>query len=129
MSFDIFLQGFSGGDAAPGDGVAAMAVLDPLIVKRDGEGFALIQTEDGTADVFGIDAPDRGLMFNHVDGRAAWDVIYAVAEAAGFVVMPVGCGTLLVDEALRHELPEGIPEPVHVIRSGANILSAIHTAP
>lgn len=105
-----------------------MAVLDPLIVERDEKGWAVIQTDDGTADVYGVDTPDRGLMFNHVGGRTAWDVIYAVADAAGFVVMPVGCGTLLVDEATRRELPDGIPEPVVPIRSGADILSAIETA-
>lgn len=105
-----------------------MAVLDPLIVERDGKGWALIQTDDGNADVFGIDRPDRSFMFNHVVGRTTWDVIYAVADAAGFVVMPVGCGTLLVDEAMRRELPEGIPEPVLPIWSGADILSAIETA-
>lgn len=128
MSFDIFLQGFSSGDAAPGDGAAAMAILDPLIIDRDGNGWALVQTNDGTADVYGIDTPDRGFMFNHVGGRTAWDVIFAVAQAAGFVVMPVGCGTLLVDDALRRELPEGTPEPVLPIRSGADILSAIESA-
>lgn len=129
MSFDVFLQGFEAGDAAPGDGAAAMAVLNPLITERDDHGFARLQTHDGTADVYGIDTPDDGLMFNHVGGRAAWDVIHAVAKAAGFVVMPVGCGTLLVDESLRPQLPEGIPEPVEVIVSGADLLSAIETAP
>lgn len=128
MSFDIYLQGFSGGDAAPGDGAAAMTVLDPLIVERDAKGWAVIRTGDGNADVYGIDTPDSGLMCNHVGGRTAWDVIYSVAAAARFVVMPVGRGTLLVDETMRRELPVGIPEPVLPIRSGADILSAIETA-
>ena len=50
---------------------------------------------------FWAPTPATGFMFNHVDGRAAWDVIYEVAQAAGFVVMPIGCGTLLPDEAMR----------------------------
>lgn len=129
MSFDVFLRGFEAGNAAPRDGAAAMAVLTPLIIERDAHGFARIQMHDGTADVYGIDTPDDGFMFNQVGGRAAWDVIYAVAKTAGFVVMPVGCGTFLVDESLRPELPQGAPAPVEVIVSGADLLAAIETAP
>lgn len=124
MSFDIFLQGFRAGDAADGDGAAALSVLEPLILERDGS-WARIGTADGEADVYGLDSPETGLMFNHVTGRAAWDVIHAVASDAGFVVMPVGCPTLVVDDARRAELPDGLADEVVLVRSGADILDAI----
>lgn len=125
MSFDIFLQAFRDGEAAPGDGAAALAILDPLVVERNGASFAVIRTADGTADVYGLATPDRGFLFNHVEGRAAWDVIYAVAHAARFVVMPVGCDTLLVDAAQRDELPDELHDDVRVISSGAELLAAL----
>lgn len=127
MSLDIFLQAFRRGDAASGDGEAAIAVLTPLFAERSDHGWALIQTGDGTAEVHGINHPDQGLMFNHVGGRIAWDVIFAVARDAGFVIMPVGCGTLLTHETMWDELPEGIPEPILTIESGADLLAVIES--
>jgi hypothetical protein len=128
VSFDIFVQGFKNGEAAPGDGEAVMALLDPLIAQRD-KGWARIEPEDGAAEVFGVDEPSSGLMFSHVEGRRAWDLIFEVARAAGFVVMPVGCGTLLPDEARRDDLPERVPQPVSLIGSGADLRAAVTGAP
>ena len=48
-----------------------------------------IVTDDGEAEVYGSD-PSRGFMFTHASGRRVWDVIYNLARAAGFVVIPVG---------------------------------------
>jgi hypothetical protein len=126
MSFDIFLQAFKAGDGATGDGAAARAVLRPLLPHGEAGGF--IETSDGTADVYGLDDADPGLMFNHVRGRQAWDVIYAAAHAGGFAIMPAGCVTLLPDEAMRNELPEFVPEPVLVIHSGAELLAVIESS-
>jgi hypothetical protein len=124
VSFDIFLQAFEDGDAGRGDADAVVAALNPMIAQR-GKGWVHIRTGDGSADVYGTDDPGSGLMFNHVEGRDAWDVIYDVARLAKFVVMPVGCGTLLPDDAMRRDLPDGIPEPVLLIRSGADIVRIV----
>ena len=58
MSFDIFLQGFQHGDAASGDGDAAMEVLAPFITSGDATGWRIV-TDDGEAEVYGSD-PSRG---------------------------------------------------------------------
>jgi hypothetical protein len=127
VGFDIFVQGFKDGDAATGDGEAALAVLDPLISLR-GETWARISTSDGGVDVFGIDTAAWGLMFSRAQGQQAMDVIYEVARRAGFVILPVGCGTLLTDETVRSELPAGVPEPIVQVSSGDDIVAAIKAA-
>lgn len=127
MSFDIYLQAFRDGDACEGDGDAALALLRPFIASRDKD-FVRLATQDGEADVYGVDDPGNGLTFNHVSGRAAWDLIYAVARSAGFVVMPVDCGSLLPDESFTMHLPDGIPEPIVTVGSGEEILAAVEMA-
>lgn len=130
MSFDIFLQGFHAGNAASADETATravLAVLDPLVIHRAGHS-ARIATSDGEADVYGIDDPSSGLMFSHASGRQVWGVIFDVARAAGFVVLLGGCGTGLIDEATIAELPDGLPEPIVVIRSGADLLDLVESA-
>ncbi len=127
MSFGIYLQAFRDGDASEGDGDAALALLRPFIAARE-EDFVRLATQDGEADVYGLDDPGNGLTFDHVSGRAAWDLIYAVSRSAGFVVMPVGCGTLLPDESLRVHLPDGVPEPIVTVGSGEEIVTTVEMA-
>jgi hypothetical protein len=127
VSFDVFLQRFKAGDAAVGDGAAVEDVLRPLVEHRDGD-WALIVTPDGYSDVYGMANPSSGVMFNHAAGREVWDVMFAVAEAAGFVVMLPGCGTGIVSEAVRDELPDGVPEPVVCVWSGADLLRLVESA-
>lgn len=127
MGFDIFVQGFKDGDAATGDGEAALAVLDPLISLRE-KTRARISTGDGEVEVFGIDTAAWGLMFSRPQGRQAMDLIYEVARRAGFVILPVGCGTLLTDETVRRELPSDVPEPIVHVSSGNDIVAAIRAA-
>ena len=124
VSFDVFLQGFCDGESSNTGSAEALAVLEPMVSNRS-EGFLQITTTDGAADCYGADRGSISMMFNHVEGRAAWDVIHHVASAAGWVVMPVGCGTLLTDAAQRGHLPDGVPDPILLVRSGADILAAI----
>jgi hypothetical protein len=51
--------------------------------------------------------------------------MYDLAVAGQFVVMPVGCGTGVLDDAMRRQLPEGVPEPVVTVCSGADILALV----
>lgn len=125
MSFDIFLQGFRDGDAASGDSDAAMAVLAPFVTSGDDTGWR-IATEDGEAEVYGGD-PSRGFMFTHASGRRVWDVIYEVARAAGFVVIPGGCATCVVDSATIAHLPKGLPEPI-VVTSGEQMIEIVESS-
>jgi hypothetical protein len=123
VSFDIFFERVDGGEADPD---AVMAVLEPLVVER-GDGFLRIATGDGEADVY-IGRPSDGAMVNHAAGRIVWDVMYDLAVAGGFVVIPVGCGTCVTDDSMRAQLPERAPEPVVTIRSGADLLAVVERA-
>lgn len=125
MSFDTFLQDFSGHPLAAAEERAVRALIEPHIV-RAGEGWVRVVTGDGGADVYGYgDGPVDGFMVNHTESREIWDLVHRVATAAGFVVMPVGCGTLLPPGLERQLLPEGVPEPVLDVSSGAAIVAVI----
>ncbi|MEO5898523.1 MAG: hypothetical protein ABIR68_00165 [Ilumatobacteraceae bacterium] len=117
MSFDIFLQSFRDGEGGAGDGDAALALLEPFVVRRE-NGCAQIATADGGADVYGLDDAATGLMINHVSGRAIYSLLYDIARCARFVVMPVGCATCVSDEAMKEHLPSALANDVVVIASG-----------
>lgn len=49
-----------------------------------------------------------------------------VAEAAGYVIMPVGCPVCIVSEDMRAGLPEEFRAAAVVVESGRDILSVLH---
>jgi hypothetical protein len=126
VSFDIFLRRFEGGEAARADEAAVLGVLAPLIEER-GDGWARLCTTDGDADVYRMDDPASGLMVNHASGREIWNVLFELGRAAGFAVMPVGCGTFVISEVALSDLPDGVPEPIAVLTSGDELLRAIES--
>ncbi len=117
MSYDIFMQGFSRGDAADGDGHAAMSILSPLINERQGS-WARITFSDGEADVYGIDEPASGLMFNHISGESVWQVMFDVAAAAGFTIMPIDCPACVPPGVSSDDLPTPFCDEAVVVTSG-----------
>lgn len=125
MSFDTFLQDFSGRPLAAAKERSVRDLVEPHI-ESTGEGWVHVRTGDGGADVYGYgDGPIDGFMVNHAQGGEVWDLVHRVATAAGFVVMPVGCGTLLPPGFDRGSLPDGVPEPILEVRSGADVVAAI----
>ncbi len=127
VSFDIFLQGFRCGEHELGDGDAAMGLIAPVISQRDG-GWARLATGDGEAEVFGIDQPSTGLVFNHVIGLDAWSLLFEVARAGRFAVMPIGCATCVVDAEMLGELPAELAVDAMVVSSGDQLLAAVESA-
>src|SRR3954466_5734477 len=119
MSFDIHLQRFASGDAGRGGGDVAALTLSPLLEAPPVDGFARLSTGDGSADVYGIGSDH--LMIGNASGHEVFDVIVAVAAAAEYVVMPVGCPTCLVDAAMTADLPPELRTEgeVVVVASGA----------
>lgn len=126
VSFDVFFQSFVDGASARADGEAALRVLEPLVVDRR-DRWASIVTADGSADIYGIDDPASGLMINNASGAAIWDAMFRLAQRAAFVIMPVGCGTYITDDAMRVHLPDGVPEPVVLIRRGSELLTFVES--
>jgi hypothetical protein len=124
VSFEIFLQNFA--ESSPDRSKAVRAILDPILSTSGIE----LTTADGSADVYGLeDDPVDGLMFSKVAGEAVWDVIYAVAVAGDWVVMPVGCPVCVISDEQIALLPEGLGDPAPTrVSSGAGILDAIRSA-
>jgi hypothetical protein len=81
VSFDVFLQGFAGGKAATGRPEAAVQVLLPYMVGTPDNGYVRVQLPDGEADFYGVG--NSSLMVNHAAGGQIWDLVVAVATAAG----------------------------------------------
>jgi hypothetical protein len=124
MSSDIFLQDFS---AELPD---RSAKVDPILTALLDSSGTRITTSDGEADVYGLaDSPMNGLMFNHVEGDAAWDVIYEIALAAKWVVMPVGCAVCVPSEEIVDSIPEELREMgFELVRSGSDILRLVRSS-
>lgn len=127
MALDIHMIPFEGGDSGVVDREVGDEILDGLATDRE-ESFLRIVTDDGDAEVYGVDDPSTGLMITHAAGRTVWDVIYLLAKRAGYTVLPVGCPMCITDEEQRSDLPESIPQPVIVISSGADLLDAVENA-
>ncbi len=119
MSFDVYVQGFSD------DPVDMTATVDPILAPLLSVDRSSITIVDGNADVHGArNSPINGLMFNHIVGKGAWDVIFEVAKAADWVVIPVGGPACLVGEHQWAGLPEELRDgAVGVVNSGQELLA------
>lgn len=101
-------------------------VLAPHIVREEtATSFARVEYRDGGADVY-LDCD--GMLANHIFGTQPWDLLVEGAQAAGWVILPVGCPTCLTNESQRPHLPEGMDLEVTVVGSGAELLSVIQSA-
>jgi hypothetical protein len=123
VSFDVFLQRF--GDH-PGDAHAGLRVLEPLLVSPPGDGYGLVRTTDGEAEVYGLGTDS--LMFTHASGRQVWQVMVDVAHAAGYAIMPVGCPTCVTRVEHVADLPEEVRSSVVVIQNGDDLLATVTDA-
>lgn len=120
MSFDLYLQGFSDAHADRSESVGR--ILDPLLDAQRHN----VLTKDGSAAVHGAEEnPLTGLMFTHVVGDLAWDVIFEVAVAGHWVVMPVGGPICLVRPELADSVPADLQDlAVVVVHSGLELRAA-----
>lgn len=124
MSFDIHFLRFEGGVPAEADAVAVEAFLAPFIDRR-GEWGATLRTNDGDAELYGLERVGGGCMITHASGRAIWDVMYDLARVGGFAVIPVGCGTCIPPSVDRSDLPPEAPAPITVVSSGRELLNVV----
>jgi hypothetical protein len=123
MSFDVFLQGFAGGEAQPGRSDVVTQVLAPYFAEAPRDGYVRLQLADGEADVYGVGR--SSLMVNHASGEQIWDLIVTVAAAAGWVIMPVGCPVCVVAHEQAADLPDDLRADVTVVRTGTELLQVI----
>ncbi|PJJ73367.1 hypothetical protein CLV46_2954 [Diaminobutyricimonas aerilata] len=122
VSMDIFLQDFA--DAPADKSEAVQRVLGPYFDESRGA----IITADGDAEVYGADdTPVNGLMFTHVTGEVAWDLMYEVAVAADWVIMPVGGPVCIVSEEQRATIREDLEDVAVVLVHSGTVLLAVAT--
>jgi hypothetical protein len=125
MSFDVFFQRFLDGEADTGGGERMRQVLEPFIVREEPEHqFALVEYGDGSADVY---LDDDGMTATHVSGERPWDLLVQGAQAAGWVILPVGCPTCITDDRQRTHLPHGLDD-VTLVDSGEALLRVIRSS-
>jgi hypothetical protein len=118
VSFDVYLQDFLNVPADRSESVG-QRVLAPLLDAR-GEN---VVTADGSAAVYGAsDVPLDGLMFNHIDGDLAWDVIFDAAVAGDWVILPVGGPVCTVREEQADTVPEELKtDGLVLVRTGTEL--------
>ena len=121
VSFDVFFQGFIAGEASESGGAQMREVLMPYVVDENGSSLR-VRIGDGEASVY---LDDAGMMANHVSGSDPWNLLVEGAQAANWVIMPVGCPTCLTQPGQREELPDDLPGDVVVIQTGADLQALI----
>lgn len=90
-------------------------VLAPYVIEES-ESFLRVRIGDGEADIY---LRDDEMMANHVSGEDPWDLLVKGAQAANWVIMPIGCPACVTQPGQRGELPEGLDDAVVVVESGA----------
>jgi hypothetical protein len=123
VGFDIFLQGFAGGDACTAGSAAAERVLTPFVLGEADEAFARLQTDDGGAEVYGLGSDS--LLVSRPTGQRVFGLLVEAASVAGWAIMPVGCATCVTDDAVIKELPDELRDDVVLVRSGDDLMDVI----
>jgi len=121
VSFDVYLQDFLTVPADRSESVG-QRVLAPSLDAR-GEN---VVTADGSAAVYGAShVPLDGLMFNHIDGDLAWDVIFDAAVAGDWVILPIGGPVCTIREGQADTVPEELKADGLVpVRTGTELRNA-----
>lgn len=129
MTFDVFVQRMVDGELAVADTGVLRELLDPHVKSTEPESdFALLQFDDGTADLYGVGELGNGFMVNQVSGRQAWDLVATLAARGGMTLMAPGVPPMILDESVRPHLPDGLGEEAVVVSSGADIARTLADA-
>jgi hypothetical protein len=123
VSFDVFFQGFFGGESSKHGGARMREVLAPHISEED-EHFLRLRVGAGEADIY---LHDGGMTANHIVGHDAWDLLVLGARASNWVISPAGCPMCLTRPGQMEELPEALDKEVVVIETGADLREVIES--
>jgi hypothetical protein len=124
VSFELFVQGFSGGDAAPMPS-SAFDVFRPHVDRTTPEfHYWHIRTPDGgNADIYAHVAPDSfdSLMISRFSVGSPLDLLAEFAIRAGAVILAPGGPAMLTAEVQREHLPGNFQRDAIVVRTGDDI--------
>ncbi|MEU2167877.1 hypothetical protein ACH47V_25235 [Micromonospora chersina] len=125
MSYDMFVQRFEQGDAAPMAGEAFLAVFEPRVDRREPQhSYWHISADDGgTADLYAAlaDGTLDSLMISRFSAGAVLDMLVEYIRLADAVVLPPGFPTLLAHEGQRHHLPEELRTDAVVVQASGDV--------
>jgi hypothetical protein len=131
VSYDMFVQRFEHGDAAPMGADAFRSVFGPSVDRREPQlNYWHVCTDDGgTADVYAALAGGTldSVMISRFSGGLVLDMLVRFIVLADAVVLPPGCPTLLADEGQRHHLPEELRAEAVVVQVGADVELALQS--
>jgi hypothetical protein len=127
MSFDIYVQGFAGGDAAPLDAESLGELIHAHAV-RNGDEIVRLSFDDGEAEFYCARGLGSGFMVNHASGRLVWDFLAEIIVRCGATVLPIGAPPMVGSVVAIRELPEVLAENAVVVTTGAEML-AVFLAP
>ncbi|MEU8423492.1 hypothetical protein AB0C15_21720 [Micromonospora sp. NPDC048835] len=125
MSYDIFVQRFAHGDAAPMARDAFLATFEPRVDRREPQNnYWHISTDDGgTADIHAAltDNSLGSLMISRFSAGAVLDLLVTFIVLADAVVLPPGGPTVLAHEGQRRHLPEELRAEAVVVQAGVDV--------
>jgi hypothetical protein len=130
MSFDMFVQGFQAGHAAPLPS-SAFDVFKPHIDRTQPEHhFWHVRTPDGgEADIYADVTPGifDSLMISHFSGGSPLDLLAEFTTHARGVILAPGGPAMLTSEIQRQHLPGDFQHDAIVLRNGDDIRQALTT--
>jgi len=128
MSFEMFVQGFADGNAAPMPS-AAFDVFRPHVDRtRPEHHFWRLRTPDGSDAVIYADVTPGtfdSLMITRFSAGDPVDLLADFTIPAGAVILAPGGPAMLTAEAQRPQLPDDFQSDAIIVRNGDDIRQAI----
>ncbi len=131
MSYDIHMQRFGAGNAAPAASPEKVWALlaDAWEAPPDQFNYCRVRRGEGEADLYATQPgePIDSLMFSRAAGGSEiFDLIYDVAQAGDMVIIPPDVGPFVVHDDQRMHLPaDFVQGEVTRVTSGAHLLRLI----
>ncbi|MFI5610748.1 hypothetical protein [Amycolatopsis sp. NPDC051903] len=130
MSYDLFVQGFDDGDAAPMPS-SAFDVFRSHVDRADSEHhFWHVRTPDGgEADIYAdvTAGTFHSFMIQRFSTGRPLDLLAEFTIRAGAVILAPDGPAMLTAEAQRRHLPDGFQRDAIVVRNGDDIRHALET--
>jgi hypothetical protein len=130
MSYELFVQGFDAGDAAPMPS-SAFDVFRPHVDRTDLEHhFWHVRTPDGgEADIYADVTPGTfdNFMISRFSAGEPLDLLAEFTIRASAVILVPGGPAMLTAEVQRQHLPGDFQRDATVVRSGDDIRQALET--
>jgi hypothetical protein len=130
MSYDMFVQGFDGGNAAPMPS-SAFDVFRPHVDRTQPEChfWHLHTPDDGEADIYANVTPGTfdSLMISRFSDGDPLDLLAEFTIRAAAVILAPGGPAMLTAEAQRQHLPGDFQQDAVVVRNGDDIRQAFGT--